>query len=64
MPVTCPHQPSICGRTVTILAVTVVRQLEFAPGQPLDHLTNFLMARDFLRRIDDLQINPLHGIEA
>ena len=45
-------------------AVTVVRQLEFAPGQSLDDLTNFLMPRDFLRRIDDLQINSLHGIEA
>src|SRR5215471_6147826 len=59
MPVTCPHRPSIWGRTVTtrLLAVTVVPLLEFAPRQSLDRRANFLVpGRRFRRCRDDLKL--------
>jgi hypothetical protein len=59
MPATYPDKPSIWGRTVT------TRLLElFGVDKPHDRFANFLVAGDLLRWIDDLEINPLHGIEA
>ena len=33
-------------------------------GQPHNHLTDAVVAGDLLRRIDDLKVDPLHGIKA
>src|SRR5262249_44335584 len=49
--------------TINWWIITIIRLLAVGSSQPHDRLTDSLVAGDVLRWIDDLEIDPLHGIK-